>query len=216
MASNPLHVGEDYHAFITTSARNIRARARFQRLASAVLAPGGTVLDFGAGTGIDALLYADRGHRVQVYEPDPSMLGYLRNHCAAGIEAGRISEADMVPRIALDAVTANFAVLNLIDDRVALFKRLHGLLKPGGTILLSVLNPYFAGDMKYPWWRHNLGRLLTRGRYSVHGPHGGVHRMTPRTIAREAHPGFRLVKVVPGHPGLIFEPFVFIQLERRP
>jgi SAM-dependent methyltransferase len=144
------------------------------------------------------------------------MLGHLRIHCAPEIAAGTVREILMPPQGMLDAVTANFAVLNLVNDRPGLFRTLHRSMKPGGTILLSLINPYFLGDAKYPWWRANLGRLIGRGVYSVPGPAGSVDRITPRRLVAEAQPGYRLVRTVPGVAGLPFEPFFFVQLARRP
>jgi ubiquinone/menaquinone biosynthesis C-methylase UbiE len=48
-----------------------------------------------------------------------------------------------------------------VEDQVATFSRLHRILKPGGRIMLTMVNPYYA----YPvgvWKRGIVGRLLMR------------------------------------------------------
>ena len=57
-----MHVGEQYHKFIQTSPRDQAVRDRFMKMALDLLPKGADVLDFGAGTGIDAKTYAANGH----------------------------------------------------------------------------------------------------------------------------------------------------------
>ncbi|HEV2619679.1 MAG TPA: hypothetical protein VGU23_07035, partial [Acidobacteriaceae bacterium] len=57
-----VHTGEQYHKFILASPRDRVVRDRFQRMALDLLPEGAGVLDFGAGTGIDAKAYAANGH----------------------------------------------------------------------------------------------------------------------------------------------------------
>ena len=51
-----------------TRPQDLLARAAFQGLVSRHVPAGSTVLDFGCGTGIDALEYAQRGYRVLAYD----------------------------------------------------------------------------------------------------------------------------------------------------
>lgn len=64
-----VHTGEQYHKFMLASPRDRLVRDRFQKLALDLLPAGAAVLDFGAGTGIDAKTYAANGHRTFVHEP---------------------------------------------------------------------------------------------------------------------------------------------------
>lgn len=66
-----VHTGEQYHKFMLASPRDRLVRDRFQKLALDLLPAGAAVLDFGAGTGIDAKTYAANGHRTFVHEPSP-------------------------------------------------------------------------------------------------------------------------------------------------
>jgi ubiquinone/menaquinone biosynthesis C-methylase UbiE len=53
-----------YDAHLASSAYNTLAREAFVELVSRYVCPGSELLDFGCGTGIDALQYARKGYRV--------------------------------------------------------------------------------------------------------------------------------------------------------
>lgn len=208
-----MHTGEQYHQFFLTSRREVALRDRFQQRALALTAPGTDVLDFGAGTGIDAKAYVAKGHRTYVHEPSPSMRGHLELYCRDEIAAGEVVIVDADLPCHVDAVTANFAVLNHIPDQTALFARFSTVVRPGGFILASVLNPYFLGDAKYGWWRKNLWNLAWHGQYGF-ATESGIHRFAPRLPARAARPHFRLERVFPGGVGGLFAPYLFLLFRR--
>ncbi|MGH8212986.1 MAG: class I SAM-dependent methyltransferase, partial [Rhodanobacteraceae bacterium] len=117
-----MHTGEQYHELILASQRARRARARFQKLALELLPAGADVLDFGAGTGIDAKAYAARGHKTFVYEPSTSMLAYLDRHCRREIANGSVVVVPSPAARKVKAITANFAVLNHFADHATVFE----------------------------------------------------------------------------------------------
>jgi hypothetical protein len=89
-------------------------------------------------------------------------------------------------------VTANFAVLNLIDDLSRLFQMLARHMPLGGLILASVLNPFWLGDIKYRWWWRGLPLLLTRGKFRMKGKDTDAHRLTAlwdKPLAAKLTPG---------------------------
>lgn len=208
-----MHTGEQYHQFFLTSRREVAVRDRFQQLALGLLAKGADLLDFGAGTGIDAKAYAAKGHRTYVYEPSPSMRGHLEVYCRDEIAKGRTIEVDAELPCQVDAVTANFAVLNHIADHTPLFEQLYNVVRPGGFVLASMLNPYFLGDARYGWWRRNLPNLFRHGFYSF-ATESGIHRFAPRVPARAAAPYFRLERVLPRGFGVLTEPYLFLLFRR--
>jgi hypothetical protein len=91
----------------------------------------------------------------------------------------------------MDLITANFAPLNLVAEPAPLFHRFAALLKPAGRVLASILNPFYRGDTRYPWWWRGLPSLVSRGRYSVPGAQAPITRWRPGRLAREAGPDFR-------------------------
>lgn len=209
-----MHSGKDYHEFTLSSTRDRKARERFQCEALRLLPPRATILDFGAGTGIDAKVYAAHGHRVFVHEPSESMWAYLARYCRDELNDGRIVRSDLATTPPVHLITANFAVLNLISNRHELFEQLARVAVERGFLLASLLNPYFLGDARYSWWRRNLGALAKCGSYSVPGESGPIFRLTPGRAGHEAAPGFRVADVNPGYAGLPFCQYIFILFRR--
>lgn len=196
------------------SPRDQRVRDRFQELALSLLPPGAGVLDFGAGTGIDAKAYASHGHPTFVYEPSEAMASHLSLHCREEIERQAIAIVSPALDCKVHAVTANFAVLNHIPDQAALFEQLSRVVHPGGFVLASMLNPYYLGDARYRWWRANLLNLLRRGHYAIESE-SRIVRFAPRVVARAATPHFRLERVLPRGLGMTSQLYLFLLLRRR-
>jgi len=203
------HTGAEYVEAITGLQSDRLARSAFQDLVLRTASPGAKVFDFGAGPGIDAKLYAERGFTVEAYDVDPGMREYFSVHCREFIQAGRVvldggTYRDFLARKAgdrggqVELVTSNFAPLNLIDDLPVLFAKFHALTMPDGKILASVLNPYFVGDLKYGWWWRNSVRLWRDGRYSVPGAQTSIFRRRLADFARQCAPYFALERAYPG------------------
>jgi SAM-dependent methyltransferase len=98
-------------------------RAAFQEFVRARLDPGARLLDFGCGTGTDAAWYAAQGYRVLAFDNSEGMIARLRATCAAGIDRKQVEpwcgayetfEVDLGARGPIDAVAANFAVINVL------------------------------------------------------------------------------------------------------
>jgi SAM-dependent methyltransferase len=208
-----MHTGEQYHQFFLSSRRDLAVRDRFQQAVLGRVAKGAELLDFGAGTGIDAKAYASNHHRTYVYEPSPSMRAHLEVYCRDEIANGSVIGIDADLPCRVDAVVANFAVLNHIADHAPLFAQLHAVVKPGGFVFASLLNPYFLGDAKYGWWRKNLLNLFRHGSYSF-DTESGIHRFAPRLLARAAAPHFRLERWLPRRLGVLTDPYLFMRFRR--
>lgn len=203
--------GEIYTRAILANRADRLVRAAFQALVARILSPGATILDFGAGTGLDAKIYAECGYRVLAYDHDPQMCEAFRKHCHHALDARQIEllECDYQKFIAsgstlfsepVNLVTANFAPFNLIDDVNELFGKLHALCVPKGRILVSVLSPFFYGDMRYGWWWRNLAELWHQGHFTV-GVIWTVTRRSPANFALLAAPHFHLAAIGRGQPG---------------
>jgi SAM-dependent methyltransferase len=206
-----IQAGADYVEAITALQSDRRARSAFQDLVLRIASPGAALFDFGAGPGIDARFYAERGFTVGAYDVDPRMREYFSVHCREFIQTGQVvldggTYRDFLARkIAggerrVELVTSNFAPLNLIDDLQGLFAKFHALTGPNGKVLASVLSPYFIGDLKYGWWWRNALRLWSDGRYSVQGVQASIVRRRLADFAGQSEPHFALKRVFPGLP----------------
>jgi SAM-dependent methyltransferase len=206
-----IHTGADYVESITALQSDRRARSAFQDLVLRIASPGAALFDFGAGPGIDARFYAERGFTVGAYDVDPRMCEFFSVHCREFIQAGQVAlesgtYRDFLARKTIDdgrrveLVTSNFAPLNLIDDLQDLFAKFHAITSPGGKVLASVLSPYFIGDLKYSWWWRNSLRLWRNGHFSVQGAQAAIVRRRLGDFAGQSAPYFSLNRVFPGLP----------------
>ncbi len=201
--------GADYVRAITTLESDRRARSAFQDLAVRIASPGASLFDFGAGPGIDARFYAERGFTVGAFDVDPAMCEYFSVYCRDLIRAGRIaldtgSYHDFVAGKKagrgkpVDLITSNFAPLNLIEDLQDLFSAFHAFTASDAKVLASVLSPYYIGDMKYGWWWRNSPRLWRDGHYAVRGVQAAIVRRRLADFAAQSAPYFTLTRVFPG------------------
>ena len=132
--------------------------------AVAEMAPGETVLDLGAGGGIDVLLSATRvGPEGKVYGLDMTdeMLEIAeKNRREAGAEnveflKGYIEDVPL-PDSTIDVVISN-CVINLSTDKPAVFAEMARVLKPGGRIGLTDV---VAGNEVTPQERLERGSFV--------------------------------------------------------
>ncbi|MGB6306988.1 MAG: methyltransferase domain-containing protein [Steroidobacteraceae bacterium] len=202
--------GAQYVQQITALESDRCARSAFQNRVLTVAPPGAALLDFGAGTGMDARFYAERGFGVSAYDVDPQMREFFAMHCRDLIDAGRITVhaggyRDFIAAKGVgdvDLITSNFAPLNLIEDLTELFAKFHALTRPGGRVLASVLSPYFGGDLKYGWWWRNSWRLWSEGHFAVPGAQAPIVRRRLAEFAARSAPYFKLTRVFRGLPPL--------------
>jgi SAM-dependent methyltransferase len=203
--------GAEYIAYITSQESDRRVRSAFQDVVLSTAAPGAALFDFGAGPGIDARFFAERGFTVAAYDVDPRMRESFAEHCRDLIDSGRVrldssGYREFVTGRAADAgrsadlVISNFAPLNLVDDLPELFAKFAALTGPNGKVLASVLNPYFVGDMKLRWWWRSLGHLWRAGHFFMPGPQAPHHRRRLANFRDLGLPHFRLVRVFRGQP----------------
>src|SRR5262249_10504722 len=141
-AAKDIVAGAEYVSAINVRASDRRYRAAFQRLTLMLAPPGASILDFGAGPGLDARMYAEQGRRVYAYDVDARMCDYFQGYCRDLIAAGAVAltRGDYASFLAsatpaVDLVTANFAPLNLIDDLLALFAKFHAATREHGLVL---------------------------------------------------------------------------------
>jgi len=118
-------------------------------------------MDFGCGTGTDALTYIQMGYRVVAYDNSPGMMAELEQKGQGAIATGQLVavhgryEAMLEQLQALPhplAVVSNFAVLNQIENVGEWLKAMADYIEDGGWIIVSVLNPTYWWDMGRGWW----------------------------------------------------------------
>jgi SAM-dependent methyltransferase len=203
------HTGAEYFHYITSVESDRRARAAFLDLVLRLAPPGGALIDFGAGPGIDAKFLAQRGFSVRAYDVDPRMCDFFAAHCADFIAAGRIvlergNYREFLERAApatrADLIISNFAPLNLIPDPHELFAKFHDLTVADGKVFASVINPYFVDELRNPRSWPSALRLWREGHYYMPGPQAPHMRRRPADFQVLSSPYFKLVGVFRGLP----------------
>jgi SAM-dependent methyltransferase len=203
--------GAQYVEQISAQESDRGTRAAFRDQVLRIASSGAALFDFGAGPGIDARFFAERGFTIDAYDVDPRMREFFTDHCRDLIESGRVrldgspyrdflkhSPADNRGRA--DMVIANFAPLNLVDDLRELFVKFHSLTGPHGKLLVNVLNPCFTGEMRsLAWWR-GAPRLWRDSQLFLPGPQAPHYRRLLGHFRAVSAPHFRLSRVFRGQP----------------
>ncbi len=137
-------------------------RARLHEHFARVFQPGERVLDFTAGTGIDACYLAGRGVRVTALDCSPAMIAQLRLAAAPygpSVE-GRVLAAEQLGQLdtgIFDGAISTFAGINTIQDLPRLAGDLAARVRPQGRVILHALSSRC-------WWRSTF----RQGRAAVH------------------------------------------------
>jgi SAM-dependent methyltransferase len=203
--------GAEYVRQITAQESDRRTRSAFRDLVLSIAPPGAKLFDFGAGPGIDARFFAERGFKIDAYDVDPRMREFFADHCRDLIDSGRVTLDGSTYREFLsirtadsgrgaDLVISNFAPLNLVDDLRELFGKFHALTGPKGKVLASVLSPCFIGDLRSRLWWRGASRLWRDGELFLPGPQAPYYRRLLFNFRTVSAPHFRLSRVFPGLP----------------
>lgn len=171
-----------------------RLMDRVFRESAALLRPArgdggaGRLLDVGCGFGSFVGLMRRRGWDAEGVDPSPAAVAAARK-AGLPVRLGTLADLD-APAGGYDAVTL-FYVLEHLPEPMAALKKIHGLLKPGGTLLLRVphttpivrlLSPFGAGA-------------------ALFDPPFHLYDFSPRVLARMlAEAGFAGARTFPGRP----------------
>ena len=135
-----------YSPNLTIQYKRMRVRSHVE----AFLKPHSRILELNAGTGEDAIYFAQQGHRVHATDISEGMQAQLKAKVQAmGLEDSISTELcsfnnlDMLQaRGPYDLVFSNFAGLNCTDQLGKVLLSLDSLLKPDGAMTLVILPPF--------------------------------------------------------------------------
>ncbi len=176
-----------------------RVRSHLQQL----LAPGSRILELNAGTGEDAVCFAQEGYRVHATDISSGMQDILRQKVQhLGLQHNISNELCSYTRLEnlqdkgpYDAIFSNFAGLNCTDQLDKVIQSLAPLLKPGGTATLVILPRFclwetllvFKGKIKTAFRRF----FSSRGRRAhIEGVYFSCWYYSPSYVIKAAAPYF--------------------------
>jgi SAM-dependent methyltransferase len=196
-------IASEYDAAMASPAARA-ARDCFWHQVEEHLQPRSRILDFGAGSGLDAEHFAALGHQVTAYDSSDGMLGRLRERCRAEIATGQVLpitgtldglRARLSTEPAFDQIICNFAVFSMIADPRPVLACLAEVAGPGARVLISIQNPWCGRDMRSAAF---LKAVLAYPRYGVlryrSGDTGVLYRYTRGQLERAAGPEFVAVR----------------------
>lgn len=170
--------------------------------------PHSRILELNAGTGEDAIYFAQQGHSVHATDISGGMLDKLRNKVAErGLQHGVSSEqcsytelSGLQHRDPYDLIFSNFAGINCTDRLADVLHSFAPLLKPGGMVTLVVLPPFclwetlmlFKGKFKTAFRRFNSKNGVPA---HVEGVHFKCWYYSPSFIIDTLRSDYQLVNV---------------------
>jgi len=131
------------------------------------LHPGDRLLDVTCGPGLYAAEFARAGINVTGVDFSPASLRYARSHCAglpcefiqADVRTVDFGSADFAPPYdAAIYIYGQFTVLTPDESRDML-RRIHAALRPGGRLLLEILDDGRFDKRDSNWWYTDRGGL---------------------------------------------------------
>jgi SAM-dependent methyltransferase len=200
--------GAEYVSQITSREDDRITRSAFRELTLRLAPKGARLFDFGAGPGIDARFFAERGFPVEAYDVDPRMCDFFSGHCRELMDSGQVvlyrsTYRNFINNAAerqADMVVSNFAPLNLVEDLRELFGKFAALTAPEGRVLASVLNPCYLPDMRSRYWWRGALKLWRQAELFLPGPQAPYFRRLLRHYASACQPYFRLRSLYPCMP----------------
>jgi SAM-dependent methyltransferase len=202
-----------YDELWTESPSGRAQRNAVWRVVDPFVRQGARVLDYGCGTGEDALHFQQIGALIDIFDPSLAMLdiAHRKAPCSAGwqpaadwqsaplkclahyTQAGYQPAAGCQPALhSYDLVFSNFGALNCVEDIAAL--RLETLVRPGGTLAICVMGRFCLWETAYYALRGQFAKAKRRWRGRAETS-TGMRVYYPST--RELRfPGMRLIEDV--------------------
>ncbi len=213
-------------------------RARSLGVLIRAFSDGHRVLELGCGTGTEAIHLAGRGVWVVATDPAPAMIARLEAKLASPHlrtrVAPRITPVVMPARDAgklvqiygpasFDGAYSSFGPLNCEPDLRPVSRALAALVRPGGRLVLSVINRYCLWETLWYLLAGRPGLALRRwpGRAeaTVRGEWQDdritIFYRSPRALAQAFRPGFRVVRRM-ALPWLLPPQYLHGLVERAP
>lgn len=168
------------------------------------LAPGASILELNAGTGIDALYFSNRGHQVLATDLSGGMIERIQEKITSkrtdnlAVQQISYDQLQSLQGQKFDYIFSNFGGLNCIQDLSVVTQSLEKLLNPDGFVT-CVIMPHLSlwelswmlkGQWKKAFRRWNRDGALAH----VEGEHFTTYYHSLSKIKKAFGPCFKFVK----------------------
>lgn len=140
------HLAESYDETFSGSPLGRALRAAVWRRVNTLVRPGGSALELGCGTGVDALHLAEGGMNVVAVDASAKMVEIARHRCrhlakAVRVEHGDLAQLGWVPDCAgpFDLALSDFGALNCVEDLALVMGSVKERLASGGTMVAVIM-----------------------------------------------------------------------------
>lgn len=169
------------------------------------LKPESFILELNAGTGIDAIRFTHKGHRVLATDLSEGMVDAIKKKIRANSILGRLScqqcsfeRLEQVQEKNFDFIFSNFGGLNCTDNLSKVTRTFSTLLKPEGYVTLVIMPPVSLWEWMWLFKGHgrNAFRRLFRAGSTAHleGEFFTTFYHSHKGIKKALGPEFKLVK----------------------
>jgi SAM-dependent methyltransferase len=143
-------LASSYAALWSDSAEGRTQRQQVWDSIDPIFAPGSAVLDFGCGTGDDALHLSERGIIVEAIDASPRMVEIAKGRGAAAriLAIEDLAQMEAVVDTVYGGALSNFGALNCVTDLHPVARGLARLLAPGSPLAVCVMGRFY--------WRESL------------------------------------------------------------
>jgi ubiquinone/menaquinone biosynthesis C-methylase UbiE len=183
-------------------------RARVREHVLRYLPPYSSILELNAGTGQDAIFFAEQGHRVHATDIAAGMQNKLREKVEVRGLANKVttelcsfsSLGELKQKGPYDLIFSNFAGLNCTGQLDEVLRSFDGLVKPGGQVTLVILPGFslwetlllFKGKFRTAFRRLNSSKGVTS---HVEGHYFKCWYYSPAYVIRGLRDSFDLLSV---------------------
>ena len=163
-----------------------------------------SILELNAGTGLDAVFFAEQGHRVYATDLSDGMIRQIQKKITdrkledtVTVKQCSYTELNLIPVTGFDYVFSNFGGLNCIPDLTRVIKQLPPLLKPGAIItfvLMPRICPWEISKILKGKWRAAFRRFNKKGAPShLEGEYFPTFYFTPSQAVKAFGPDFKKI-----------------------
>jgi SAM-dependent methyltransferase len=175
-------IAKDYNDLQINSPFHIEMREQVAKLFHSIIEKG-TILDFGGGTGLDLKWLNEKKYTIYFCEPSKEMrtlaIDYNKHISSNNIffiEGPKTNfetwDKELPFETKMDAVLANFAVLNCIENVELLFKNMSLIIKPGGHVIALILDNSLKTLVK-SYFKNTLRSIIFQKPIITYARHNG-------------------------------------------